>query len=220
MRKATDDNATDTPAVRAAIAAERRELADLFDSLQADAWDAPSLCEGWRVREVVAHMSMGFRLSLPATLGELVAARGNLHRMTDRVARRDAAAHSTGELGAFLRDNAHHPWTPPVGGYVAALGHDVVHGLDVTVALGLDRRIPEDRLRVLLDDIRPRGLKFFGVDLRGVRLCAEDMDWSYGSGAPVYGAAQDLLLLAFGRRLPYGRLHGEPSSRFTSTGER
>ncbi|MFK0259441.1 maleylpyruvate isomerase family mycothiol-dependent enzyme [Streptomyces sp. NPDC090445] len=200
----------------AAIAAERRELADLFDGLRADQWDAPSLCDGWRVREVVAHMSMGFRLSLPATLGELVKARGNLHRMTDRVARRDAAAHSAGELSAFLRDNAHHPWTPPVGGLASALGHDVVHGLDVTVALGLGRRVPGDRLRILLDGIKPRGLKFFGVDLDGVRLCAEDADWSYGTGAPVYGAAQDLLVLAFGRKLPRGRLRGEPADRFTA----
>ncbi|UQW99334.1 maleylpyruvate isomerase family mycothiol-dependent enzyme [Streptomyces sp. RerS4] len=201
--------------VRAAIAAERRELADLFDSLSAEQWNERSLCGGWRVREVAAHMSMGFRLSLPATLGELVKARGNLHRMTDRVARRDAAAHSPTALTAFLRDNAHHPWTPPVGGLAAALGHDVVHGLDITVALGLDRRVPEDRLRILLDQIRPSSLKFFGADLDAVRLCAEDLDWSYGSGSAVFGAAQDLLLLAYGRKLPDGRLRGEPSSRFT-----
>ncbi|MEU6809824.1 maleylpyruvate isomerase family mycothiol-dependent enzyme [Streptomyces sp. NPDC046831] len=206
--------------VRAAIAAERRELADLLDTLRADQWNERSLCAGWRVREVAAHMSMGFRLSLPAMLSELLKARGSLHRMTDRIARKDAAAHSTTALAAFLRDNAHHPWTPPVGGLTAALGHDVVHGLDITVALGLDRRVPEDRLRVLLDDIRPSGLRFFGADLDGVRLCAEDLDWSYGSGSPVFGAAQDLLLLAYGRRLPGGRLRGEPSGRFTrSAGE-
>ncbi|MFD6936635.1 maleylpyruvate isomerase family mycothiol-dependent enzyme [Streptomyces goshikiensis] len=202
--------------LRAWIAAERRELADLLDTLRADQWDRPSLCAGWRVREVAAHMSLGFRLSLPATMGELARARGNLHRMTDRVARRDAAAHSTSELAAFLRDGAHHPWTPPIGGLPAALGHDTVHGLDITVALGLDRRVPEDRLRLLLGAIRPSGLRFFGADISGVRLCAEDLDWSYGSGSPVYGAAQDLLLLAFGRRLPDGRLRGEASSRFTT----
>ncbi|KUL55505.1 hypothetical protein ADL22_01060 [Streptomyces sp. NRRL F-4489] len=201
--------------IRAAIAAERRELADLFDTLRTDQWNERSLCAGWRVREVAAHMTMGFRLSLPATLGELAKARGSLHRMTDRVARRDAAAHSTTALAAFLRDNAHHPWTPPVGGLAAALGHDVVHGLDITVALGLDRRVPEDRLRILLDGIRPSGLKFFGADLDGVRLCAEDLDWSYGSGAPVSGTAQDLLLLAYGRRLPAGKLQGAPGDRFT-----
>ncbi|GGS77560.1 hypothetical protein GCM10010222_18560 [Streptomyces tanashiensis] len=201
--------------VRQLIAAERRELADLLDGLRAEQWESPSLCGGWRVREVAAHMSMGFRLSLPATLGELAKARGNLNRMTDRVARRDAAAHSGSELAAFLREGAYHPWTPPVGGFPAALGHDVVHGLDITVALGLDRRVPEDRLRVLLDGVRPSGLRFFGVDLSGVRLCAEDLDWSYGSGSAVYGTGQDLLLLAFGRRLPSGRLRGETSGRFT-----
>ncbi|MCG0063190.1 maleylpyruvate isomerase family mycothiol-dependent enzyme [Streptomyces tricolor] len=205
--------------VRAAIAAERRELADLFDTLRTGQWNEQSLCAGWRVREVAAHMSMGFRLSLPRTLGELVKAHGNLHLMTDRLARRDAAVHSTTALAAFLRDNAHHPWTPPVGGLTAALGHDVVHGLDITVALGLDRRVPEDRLRILLDGIRPSGLKFFGADLAGVQLCADDLDWSYGSGSPVFGAAQDLLLLAYGRRLPDGRLRGEPSNRFTRSAE-
>ncbi|MFJ7154465.1 maleylpyruvate isomerase family mycothiol-dependent enzyme [Streptomyces sp. NPDC101118] len=205
--------------LRAVIAAERRELADLFDTLQTDQWNEQSLCAGWRVREVAAHMSMGFRLSLPTVLGELVKARGNLHRMTDQVARRDSAAHSTTALAAFLRDNAHHPWTPPVGGLTAALGHDVVHGLDITVALGLHRRVPENRLRILLDAIRPSSLKFFGADLDGVQLCAEDLDWSYGSGSPVFGAAQDLLLLAYGRRLPDGRLRGEPSDRFTQSAE-
>ncbi|MFD8643064.1 hypothetical protein ACFV14_22525 [Streptomyces zaomyceticus] len=79
----------------------------------------------------------------------------------------------------------------------------------------LERRVPEDRLRMLLADIRPSGLKFFGVDLDGVRLCAEDLDRSYGSGSPVLGTAQDLLPLAYGRRLPDGRLRGEPSHRFT-----
>ncbi|WP_329284017.1 maleylpyruvate isomerase family mycothiol-dependent enzyme [Streptomyces sp. NBC_00691] len=214
MEKATARTGNSSE-VRAAIAAERRELADLFDGLSAEQWNEPSLCAGWRVREVAAHMSMGFRLSLPATLGALVRARGNLHRMTDRVARGDAAAHSPTALAAFLRDNADHPWTPPVGGIAAALGHDVVHGLDVTVALGIERRVPEERLRVLLDQIRPSGLRFFGADLDAVRLCAEDLDWSYGSGSPLYGTAQDLLLLAYGRRLPAGRLRGEPSGRFT-----
>ncbi|NGN63344.1 maleylpyruvate isomerase family mycothiol-dependent enzyme [Streptomyces sp. A7024] len=192
--------------LKAEIAAERRELADLLDGLAPADWDAPSLCAGWRVREVAAHLSMGFRLSLPATLAQLARARGNLHRMTDRVARRDAAAHSPGELAAFLRDNADHPWTPPVGGLPAALGHDVVHGLDISVALGLDRQVPEARLRILLGEVRPRSLKFFGADLTGVQLRADDLDWTYGSGRPLHGSAQDLLLLTFGRTLPPGRL--------------
>ncbi len=202
--------------IRDAIAAERRELADLLDTLTPAQWDAPSLCAGWRVREVAAHMSQGFRYSLPRTLLELLKARGSLHRMTDRLARADAATASTGQLAAYLRDNAHHPWKPPVGGLTAALGHDVIHGLDITVALGLDRRVPEDRVRALLGAVDARSLKFFGADLTGVQLRADDLDWSYGTGTPVTGAAQDLLLVAYGRKLPPGHLHGEPGARFVT----
>lgn len=200
----------------AAIAAERRELADLLDALPAESWDAPTLCGGWRVREVAAHMTTGFRYSLPKTALELVKAGGRLHKMTDRCARRDAAVYSTRELAELLRDNARHPWTPPVGGAAAALGHDAVHGLDITVALGLDRRVPEDRLRVLLAGIDARTVKFFRADLDGVELRATDLDWSFGTGAPVLGAAQDLLLLAYGRKLPPGHLRGtEFGDRFS-----
>ncbi|MFB7614282.1 maleylpyruvate isomerase family mycothiol-dependent enzyme [Kitasatospora sp. NPDC056181] len=190
--------------VRAAIAAERRELADLLDGLSEAQWDAPSLCAGWRVREVAAHMSTGFRHSLPRTALELARARGNLHRMTDRTARRDAAALGPRELADALRENADHPWTPPVGGFTAALGHDVVHGLDITVPLGLDRRVPADRLRLLLDAVTPRSLRFFGARLDGAGLRATDLDWSYagdGGGRTVARPAQELLLLAYGRTL-------------------
>ncbi|MEU2722092.1 maleylpyruvate isomerase family mycothiol-dependent enzyme [Streptomyces smyrnaeus] len=202
--------------IKQAIAAERTELAELLEHLPEADWQAPSLCAGWRVREVAAHMSSGFRSSRSQVLRELLRARGNLHRMTDHCARRDAAALSTAEIAAALRDNAHHPWKPPVGGLPAALGHDVVHGLDITVALGHERRVPEERVRVLLDGITPRSAKFFGADLGGVTLRADDLDWSYGAGAPVSGAAQDLLLVAFGRRLPPGRLGGEAAERFTA----
>ncbi|MFI7094130.1 maleylpyruvate isomerase family mycothiol-dependent enzyme [Streptomyces lydicus] len=198
------------------IAAERRELADLLDGLPGEQWDAPTLCAGWRVREVAAHMSMGFRYSFPKAAAELVRAGGSLHRMTDRLARRDAATASPRQLAGFLRDNAHHPWTPPVGGLASALGHDVVHGLDITVALGHDRRVPDDRLRVLLDHVTARSARFFGADLAGIQLRATDLDWSFGTGTPLTGAGADLLLVAFGRKLPAGRLHGEPQDRFVA----
>ncbi|MFD9886655.1 maleylpyruvate isomerase family mycothiol-dependent enzyme [Streptomyces alboflavus] len=210
---------TSTRRIRSAIAAERHDLADLLDDLAPAQWDAPSLCAGWRVREVAAHMSLGFRYPLPRVLWELLRAGGSLHRMTDRRARADAAAFSARDLAAFLREHADHPWTPPVGGFASALGHDVVHGLDITVPLGLTRRVPEDRLRILLDHVTPKSAKFFGADLTGLELRADDTDWSFGSGSPLSGAAQDLLLVAFGRRVPAGRLRGEQAERFTVAGQ-
>lgn len=201
------------------IAAERRELAELLASLDAASWDEPSLCEGWRVREVVAHITMAFRYPTGGFLREMAKARGNFNRMADRSARRDAASMSTGELVASLGDNVDHRWKPPGSGYEAALSHDVIHGLDVTVALGLDRKVPQDRLRVILDAQTPRTIRFFGVDLDGVELHADDLDWTYGSGTPLHGSAQDLLLVQCGRTLPAGHLQGEPSGRFTAGGD-
>lgn len=188
--------------IRTEIAAERRELADVLDGLTDAQWDAPTLCGGWRVRETAGHMSMGFRYSFGRTALELVRAGGNLHRMTDRVARRDATALSPRELAAALRDNAHHPWKPPVGGPAAALGHDVIHGLDITVALRLGRQVPTQRLRIVLETVKPSTLRFFRANLGDVEMRATDLEWTYGRGTQVARPAQELLLLAYGRKLP------------------
>lgn len=204
--------------LRESIAAERRALAAALAALPAERWDEPTLCEGWRVRELVAHMTTPYRYSARQIVFGLVRARGDFDRLSDRLARRDAAELTAEELTAALADNAEHPWKPPRGGYAGALTHDVVHGLDFVLPLGLDRRVPADRLRRVLDGLaNPRGLRYFGVDLDGVRLAADDLDWAYGSGAPLTGSAEALTALLCGRRLPPGLLTGEPAARFTRT---
>jgi uncharacterized protein (TIGR03083 family) len=206
--------ATETE-VRAAIAAERHDLATLLTGLSERQWDTATLCEGWRVREVVAHMTMPFRMSAPKFLLELAKARGDFTKMADRRARADTVALTSGELAASMADNTGHAWKPPGGGFEGALSHDVIHGLDFTVPLGVGRKVPQDRLRIVLDGIRPKNLDYFGVDLTGIELRADDLDWSFGSGTPLSGAAQDLLMVLCGRSLPPGHLRGAPAARFT-----
>ena len=205
--------------LRDMIAAQRAELAEILAGLPAPGWDEPTLCAGWRVREVVAHITMPFRLGRGRFALELAKSRGRFNEMADRVARHDAAAMSAAELAGAVSSNAGHPWKPPGGGYTGALAHDLIHGLDITVPLGLAKPIPEERLRLVLpDSLTDRSVTFFGVDLDGIELRAEDMDWTLGSGAPLKGAASDLLLVLSGRTLPPGRLAGEPSARFTRPG--
>lgn len=184
------------------VTAERRDLLEVLTSLPEASWDLPTLCAGWRVRELVAHLTMPLRWSTPRFVAELARSGGRFHAMADRVARRDGAA-PTSVLIEGLRANLDNPWQPPGGGLAGALTHDVVHGLDVTVALGLGRRVPADRLRVVLDAVtEPRSLRHFGTDLAGVQLRADDLDWTFGSGTPRTGAAQHLVLLLCGRQLP------------------
>jgi len=199
--------------IKGMIAAERTELAEVLGKLPAGRWDDPTLCAGWRVREVVAHITMPFRYSSRRFVFELARSRGKFNAMADRCARRDAAVMTPDELTMALRSNASHPWQPPGGGYEGALTHDVIHGLDITEALGLGRRVPEDRLGVVLPNLAtPKTLGFFGVDLSGMELRASDTGWTFGSGAPVTGTAQDLALFLCGRKLPPGRLAGVPVS--------
>jgi uncharacterized protein (TIGR03083 family) len=197
------------------IAAERRELAALLDELPPSAWVTPSLCAGWRVAEVVAHMTMPFRFSTGRFVRELAKSGGRFNVMADRVARREAAELSREALIASLRDNADHQWRPPGGGAEGALSHDVIHGLDITTALQLERRVPLERLEAIFAAMKAKQVKYFGTELTGVALRADDLDWSYGTGTPLTGSAQDLLLVLCNRRLPAGRLRGEPSARFT-----
>jgi uncharacterized protein (TIGR03083 family) len=200
------------------IAAERRELADVLDALTAQAWDHATLCDGWRVREVVAHMTMPFRYSAAKFGLEMARSGGNFTAMSDRVAKRDAAALSATDLTAALRDNAEHRWQPPGGAPEAPLTHDVIHGLDFTAPLGLGRKVPADRLRLVLDTVTsPQALKHFDVDLAGIRLVADDLDWSFGTGEPLSGPAQNLLLVIAGRKLPCGALRGVPSAQFLAS---
>jgi uncharacterized protein (TIGR03083 family) len=198
------------------ITAERKAFGDVLEDLPEADWNAPSLCAGWRVREVVAHMTMPFRYPAPRFLAEMVRSRGNFARMADRVARRDAQA-PIGTLLEGWRTNENHPWKPPRGGREGALTHDVVHGLDVAIPLGIEHPVSEPALRVVLDHATtPLSLKHLELDPTGIRLEADDLDWSFGDGEPLRGRARHLLMVLLGRRLPAGLLTGAATGRFTT----
>ena len=200
-----------------AIAAEYLALADALEEADPAVWDVPSLCEGWRTREVVAHVTMPARYDGPAFMAELSAVGGDFTRLSDTVAARDGALAEATLLDG-LRSSVLHAWQPPGGGLAGALTHCVIHGLDIIEAVPLARRVPDDRVSAVLDAIEAGGgPALFGADLSGVELRADDLDWSYGSGALVTGPAQVLALVLCARSVPQGRLGGETAAvnRFT-----
>jgi uncharacterized protein (TIGR03083 family) len=194
------------------VARECFELADLLEQAAASVWDAPSLCEGWRTREVVAHMTMPARLTESEFMTELQAAGGDFTKLSNTVAVRDGALAPTALLGD-LRSPTLHRWQPPGGTPEDALVHAVIHGLDITEATGLDRRVPAETVSRVLALVGTGDV--FGVDLDGVELRATDLDWSHGSGSLLIGPAQVLALVACGRRVRAGRLGGDAAGRFS-----
>ena len=125
----------------AAVAAEFLALAEVLDGLPNAGWDTPSLCDGWRVREVVAHVTMPVRYSPEAFRAELQDCGGDFSRLSNRIAARDAALPADVLVGG-LRDQTMHRWLPPGGGPIGALNHVVIHALDVTVPLGRSCQSP------------------------------------------------------------------------------
>jgi hypothetical protein len=125
-------------------------------------------------------------------MAELRAHNFDFGRLSNEIAVRDAQLVSEVPV-ANLPVDVLLQWAPPEGGYHGALNHVVIHGRDVTVPLGVARRPPVETMRVVLDDSRE-----------------VVVDWSFGSGSVMRGAAGDLASVLCGRTIPPGRLEGQP----------
>jgi uncharacterized protein (TIGR03083 family) len=201
---------TDDSKLQPLVADAFDSLADLLDGASERQWDTPSLCAGWRVREVAAHMTMAARYSEQEFMAGLQRCGFDFTRFSDEIAARDAGLPAA-ELVAGLRSEVMQHWAPPGGGYHGALSHVVIHGLDISEPLGGPRRCTDDAIRVVLDDLTEGGVQtHFGVSISGRAVAATDLDWSHGSGAALRGRAADLVLALCGRAVPAGRLDGEP----------
>ena len=204
---------TDDAELQPAVAAQFEALAELLSAAPDAAWDTESLCDGWRVREVVAHMTMPARYSDDQFMAELERCGYDVSRLSNEIATRDAEV-PPAQLVSDLRSDVLRHWSPPGGGFHGALNHVVIHGLDVTVPLGQARLAPDEVIRVVLDDLTKGGAhQYFGIDIDDRIFEATDIDWTYGSGQALRGAAEDLALAMCGRSLPSGRLEGTPLRR-------
>lgn len=195
------------------IAEERRALADLLDTLTPEQWATPSLCAGWTVREVAAHLVVPFEVSVPSLMLRLVRSLGSYDRAMDG-ATREVAARPTTELAARLRANADHRFTPPMSGPEAPLTDVVVHGQDIRRPLGIAHGIEPEHLRVALDRMAGGALGFVPRSrVAGLRFEATDLDWSAGDGALVRGPAEAILLAITGRPVALADLEGDGADR-------
>ena len=205
----TTPSATDDAHLQPAVAAEFASLAGLLAGATDAQWDTPSMCEGWRVREVVAHMTVPARYPEEELMTRFRRSGFDFTRLSNEMAAQDAGLPAD-QLVAGLRSDIMQRWTPPSGGYHRALNHVVIHGLDVTVPLGAPRCSPDETIRVVLDDLTVGGGHArFGIVINSRRLQASDLDWSHGSGPVLRGAAEDLALALCGRAVPAGRLEGD-----------
>jgi uncharacterized protein (TIGR03083 family) len=182
------------------VAAEFGALASALEPLPATAWTQPSLCDGWSVGHVVAHLTMAARYPADRFQAELAADDFDFQRMSDRLAARDAAL-PPADLLDDLRSDTMATFEQPGGGWPGSLSHVVIHGLDATLALGLGR-VGSDAAAVLVLDglVAPGDRTVFGVAL-DVPLRASDLDWHRGEGAARTATAGELIATLSGRHV-------------------
>lgn len=182
------------------IAEQRLGLARLLEGLSDAEWEQPSLCTGWRVRDVAAHVAMAPQVpGLGSMLTDGIRARGRFHRLNHDAAVRHASRPPP-DLVAELRAHADSRRLPVVTNYRNILFDVLVHTQDIAIPVGRDVPMPLEAARAGATRVWTMGWPFWaGHRLRGMRLVATDTDWSAGSGLELRGPIAMLLLLLTGR---------------------
>ena len=182
-----------------AVRTMRLAVADLLAALEPAEWDAPSLCRGWRVRDVAGHLSI-----IPTlTTWDLVAAAPRAGFNPNRINTVLAVRHGSRAPGAILdqlRTHASGQRTARLLDTRDALFDVIVHSQDIALPLGRTVDVPPEYSRLGLQRVWEMGWPFNARKrLSGLRLRATDTDWTVGAGPEVTGPALALLLLLTGR---------------------
>jgi uncharacterized protein (TIGR03083 family) len=189
--------------------AERTDLADLLETLTPGQWEEPSLCQGWRVRDVVAHVMSFDEVSLLGMFRRAI--RGRILHI-NQVYVDELASLTTEQLLHRLRARLRPQGLATLLGGRLALLDVTIHHQDIRRPLGIPRQIPAERLRWVL------GACLWSPELpawrlaRGLRLTPTDLDWTHGSGPEVTGPAEAVLMAITGRRSAIGELAGPGQS--------
>lgn len=203
------------PSLSDLVRAEREAFIAMLGSLAPEQWHERSLCTDWRIIDVAAHLAWAPVLGPVAGAMGMLRSRLSVNRM---IASSAVGWSSRGtdaildQLGRNLESDAR-PIGMPV---VAALADAVVHGLDVRRPLGLTRPISAEVLdpiaRFVLHTPWPLNSVVGGnaaQRVTGVRLVADDADWSHGEGPEVHASAETIALLLYGRPVGDGELTGK-----------
>jgi uncharacterized protein (TIGR03083 family) len=202
----------DDTEVWSAVDRRRAAVVDLLEGLSPTEWDTPSLCDGWRVRDVAAHLTMQL-LTIPQLAILAIRHPGGTNRLIKDGSIDLARRYDTDELVERMRRlvGRHRPF--PGLTCRESLIDAVGHTLDMAIPLERDISIPADEVAEAADRVvasfGTRNAKVFrAMPLTPYRLTATDHPWSTGVGPEVSGTMTDLFLLLTGRTTRMAHLRG------------
>ncbi|AKK02727.1 maleylpyruvate isomerase family mycothiol-dependent enzyme [Corynebacterium epidermidicanis] len=177
--------------------------------LTEEQWNTQSLCDGWTVKNLVAHMTSTAQMNPLKFFGMFAMNGFNMAKMQAGEVVRLSEGSGAAVLGRF-NEVLDSESTPP-GPVDSWLGEAIVHAEDIRRPLGIEQDYPIELLTQVLDFYKNSNL-LIGTKSRiaGVQLKATDTDWSFGEGPAIEGQMLALLMAATGRR--------EYLNEFTSEG--
>jgi uncharacterized protein (TIGR03083 family) len=190
------------------VHAERAALAADLANLTAEQWATPSLCTGFSVRQVLAHLTAGASLNPVRWLAGVVRCRFDFDKMNAMRLAEQLGASPTETLGRF-RSVLTSTTKAPVP-TVAVLGETVVHGEDIRRPLGLHRDYPMTTVTQLANYYQGSDLVVPAKGrIVGLRLQASDGSFATGSGPLVSGRTVALIMAMTGRETYCDELDGD-----------
>jgi uncharacterized protein (TIGR03083 family) len=201
-----------------AIDSQRLSLADLLETLSDDEWRQPSLCDGWTVRDVAAHLTLQ-QVGAGAAIEMMIRYRGDTERAIHDGACRRAAFLPTERMIAEIRGMVGSRRQNFGVTYREPLIDILVHGQDIAIPLGRKHDMPPDAAAIAATRVwTMRWPPPFPVrrQLAGYRLTATDTSWSVGEGPEVRAPIGAILLLSAGRLIALPRLAGEGAAGLTA----
>jgi uncharacterized protein (TIGR03083 family) len=188
----------DNTQIWAYIDEQRADLADFLDTLSAEQWATPSLCPGWTVREVAAHVTQSATNWGRLTF-ELARSGFRFNAVTLRMASDDQRTPQ--EITAALRAMVGGRRRPPGTATADPLMDVLVHGQDIAIPLGVERAMPVPAAVVAAERVWKMGFPFNARKrFPNVTFTATDADFSVGTGDVVLAPIQGILMTLSGRR--------------------
>lgn len=189
------------------IHSERKALAADLDGLDERAWSTPSLCSGWTVRDVVAHMTATAKISPASFFPKLLGSGFSLRRMQDKDIAAERGSSPADTLARF-KDRVDSTSRPP-GPADTMRGEVLVHSEDIRRPLGIVHTYPADMVQRVAEFFTGTNLILHSKSrIQGLTLRASDADWSYGNGPEVVGPLMSLVLAMTGRKAALSDLSG------------
>ena len=189
-----------TDQIWAAIDTQRGGVAEVLEPLTPEQWTTPSLCEGWRVRDVAAHLTHSHMAPGKAMI-EAVKSGFRFDPMIRRLAIEDSRSQAqiVSALRAMVGSRRKFPMTSDRD----PLTDILVHTQDITVPLGIDRAMPTEAAVEVANHLwRMRFPMQPARRLHGVRLIATDADFAVGDGREVRAPIRDVVMILAGRQQP------------------